>query len=60
MNDALTKKIKSLKPGKGFNATPVERVRILQLAQKMVASGEIKFDVVTKSDRKGGFKVRAI
>lgn len=60
MNEVLTKKIKLLKPGKGFTATPAERVRILQIAQKMVAAGVIKFDVVTKSDRRGGFKVRAI
>jgi len=60
MNEELTKRIKSLKPSKGFTVTHLERVRVLQIAKFLKGEGIIKFDVMTRKDARGNFRVAAI
>jgi len=59
MNEALDKKIESLKPAKGFTVAAKDRVKVLQRAVVLRAKGKIAFDVVTKACG-DSFKVRAI
>jgi hypothetical protein len=60
MNEPLAKRIQSLKPSVGFSVAKSERVKVLQIAAIMKRAGLIKFDVVTRKDDAGNFKVRAV
>ncbi len=58
---AAVKKIKALKPGTYFTvATEQDRQAVSKLAKSLKAGGVIEFDVITKAEPDGGFKVAAI
>lgn len=61
MNKELAKKIKALKPAIGFSVVgDTSREEVLRTAKAMKDLGIIAFDVVTRDDHNGGFKVRAL